>query len=148
MKQEEIIKVNIPKGYEFAGVDDNNQQVVFEKVKSQQYPTTVKECCETLKLLNHARNGIPGYGSAKLWALQKLLICRDAYWKLADDWKPDWESGKMYYIYYNPNVHEIAYGLFSFGSSFQVKLVFPTLEMRDAFYDNFEKEIEECKELL
>ena len=148
MKQEEIIKVDIPKGYEFAGVDDNNQQVVFEKVKSQQYPTTVKECCETLKLLNHARNGIAGYKSGKLWALQKLLICRDAYWKLADDWKPDWENDKMYYIYYNPNVHEIAYGLFSFGSSFQVKLVFPTLEMRDAFYDNFEKEIEECKELL
>ena len=138
----------IPKGYEFVGIDDNNQQVVFEKIKSQQYPTTVKECCETLKLLNHERNGISGYESGKLWALQKLLICRDAYWKLADDWKPDWGNGKMYYIYYNPNVHDIAYGLFSFGSSFQVKLVFPTLEMRDAFYDNFEKEIEECKELL
>ena len=27
-------------------------------------------------------------------------------------------------------------------------LVFPTEEMRDAFYENFKKEIEECKELL
>jgi hypothetical protein len=27
-------------------------------------------------------------------------------------------------------------------------LIFPTPEMRDAFYENFKKEIEECKELL
>ena len=31
---EETIKIDIPKGYEFAGVDDDNQQVVFEKIDS------------------------------------------------------------------------------------------------------------------
>lgn len=29
---ENFIKIDIPKGYEFCGVDDDNQQVVFEKI--------------------------------------------------------------------------------------------------------------------
>ena len=45
---EEIIKISIPKGYEFAGVDDVNQQVVFEKI-GYQYPKTYEECWYMLK---------------------------------------------------------------------------------------------------
>lgn len=35
------IKIDIPKGYEFAGIDDDSQQVVFEKIKPQ-YPEYIK----------------------------------------------------------------------------------------------------------
>lgn len=46
---EEIIKIDIPKGYEFAGVDNDNQQVVFEKI-GYQYPKTYEECCDALNI--------------------------------------------------------------------------------------------------
>ena len=46
-EKEDSIIVDIPKGYEFAGVDDDKQQVVFEKIGCQ-YPKTYGECCEIL----------------------------------------------------------------------------------------------------
>lgn len=39
----EEIKIDIPKGYEFAGIDDSRQQVVFTKIQPE-YPTTYEEC--------------------------------------------------------------------------------------------------------
>lgn len=39
------IKIDIPAGYEFAGVDDDAQQVVFAKI-GYHYPKTFVECCE------------------------------------------------------------------------------------------------------
>ena len=44
---EEPIKIDIPEGYEFVGV--NNKQVVFEKIDCQ-YPKTYEECCGILQL--------------------------------------------------------------------------------------------------
>ena len=87
-----------------------------------------------------------------LTSLQKLLICRDAYWKIAGEemglgkpWEPDWKSLDPQYII-----------LYQYGGIDKAEthgegnyiLTFPTEEMRDAFYENFKEEIEICKELL
>lgn len=140
---------------------------LYNELHKPKYPKTYVECC-----------GIIGFCSASLdWnnpfcinrdthpyikhldilmeSFCKLLICRDAYWKiyskemgLDKPWKP--EFGK--YIHYN-----ISFYLFK-GSFLLYKgkymdsdnriLVFPTEVMRDAFYENFNDLIEQCKELL
>lgn len=140
---------------------------LYDELHKPKYPKTYIECC-----------GVIGFCSASLdWnnpfcinkgthpyikmldilmeSFCKLLICRDAYWKIAGKemgldkpWKP--EFGK--YIHYN-----ISFYLFK--DSFQLYkgkymdsdnriLVFPTEEIRDMFYENFKDLIEECKELL
>lgn len=141
----ETIKIDIPKGYEFAGVDDDNQQVVFEKIGSQ-YPKTYKECCKVLGLCTMG-NDAKGYKHELIIRFQELLIARDAYWKIAGDWKPDFTS-----------IDEDRYGIYTAGNKVVLDfsgtgdvntiLTFPTEEMRDAFYENFKGLIEECKELL
>ncbi len=79
--------------------------------------------------------------------LQKLLICRDAYWKvygeqmgLGKPWERDWNNLSTTCAYIKINK-----GCFTYSSRV---LVFPTEEMRDTFFDNFKDLINECKELL
>jgi hypothetical protein len=147
---EDQIKIDIPKGYEFACVDGDNQQVVFEKI-GYHYPKTYEECCKILDW-NHRDYDRVGYNSELLCKLQVLLLCRDAYWKIAGEqmglgkpWEPDWTDNyqkKFTISYYQgeinlttgPNVHRV--------------LAFPTTEMQDVFYKNFKNLIEKCKELL
>ena len=80
----------------------------------------------------------------------KLLICRDAYWKLAGEemgldkpWKQDYDDRCFIIANNNGNIHTYEYH----GTN-NIILAFPTEEMRDAFYENFNEEIEMCKELL
>ena len=154
---EEIIKIDIPKGYEFVGIDDDNQQVVFEKIGCQ-YPKTYEECCSLIGVaypymkIEDNRTHASCYKGCQIAALIQLLICRDAYWKIAGEqmglgkpWEPDWaEDISKYTIEYNEN--EIKPDEKSFYLS--KILAFPTRDMRDAFYENFKDLINDCKELL
>lgn len=60
-------------------------------------------------------------------------------------WKPDWKhlNRKFYCIYNSKNniVKNVTYGENKI-------LAFPTEEMQDAFYENFQELINSCKELL
>lgn len=164
---EETIKIDIPKGYEFAGVDDNAQQVVFTQIQPE-YPKTYEECCKALmgktnfqdfelvltKLSTtlyeeNSISPVPPHIST-INALYKLLICRDAYWQIAGEqiglgkpWNQDYDDRCFIIANNNGNIHTYEYH----GSN-NVVFVFPTKEMRDAFYENFKELIEECKELL
>jgi hypothetical protein len=91
------------------------------------------------------------YGFSALMTLQKLLICRDAYWKIAgeqmglgDSWKYDMSKDEFSYAI------SYQYGWLEKNEIRHKNaiLTFPTKEMRDAFYENFKKDIEQCKELL
>lgn len=79
-----------------------------------------------------------------MMALGKLLICRDAWWKLLG-WKPDWTGG-------DTPKHVIRYyaGDIVTDESYQLNaiLAFPTAEVRDQFLETFRDFIEEAKELL
>ena len=140
----EEIKIDIPKGYEFAGVDNDKHQVVFNKMQPQ-YPKTYEEC----SLINGCDDRIP---LKIIGEFTKLINARNAYWKLAGEqmglgkpWKPDWstESERKYVI----EVYRNKVRTNSQGYSNTI-LAFPTAEMRDAFYENFSELIEQCKELL
>ena len=167
-------EVILPEGYVFKDENGNiinATKIVMEK-KEKKYPKTYEECCETLgvdpdnfltitncyegevETTDYERGLLSKFAS--LWG---LLICRDTYWKLAGEkmglgepWKPDWE-----------NSEERKYSIVNIGGDINLPettltewilkvtnkiLVFPTEEMRDAFYDNFNELIERCKELL
>ena len=118
--------------------------------KKPKYPTTYEECWKvrfevdgetTVEEFHH----VSGYYSEALGALQKLFCCRDAYWKIAGEemgldgpWKPDYTdlNNITYYGLYN----ELKYSIIN-----PSQFVFPTVEMRDAFYKNFKNLIEKCK---
>lgn len=146
----EEIKIDIPKGYEFAGIDDDNQQVVFERIVCQ-YPKTHEECCDVLGF-SYMQLGVVGYACEKLGYLQRLLLCRDAYWKIAGEqmglgkpWEPDWrniDEDKYCIEYSYGRINSVTTNIYNYI------LAFPTAEMRDAFCENFRELIEECKELL
>ena len=115
-------------------------------VRKFEYPNTYEECCNVLDY-NLLGDTIIGYNANILRDFQKLLICRDAYWKIEGEqmglgkpWKPS-DTKDTYIIRRAGN--EIVKGY-----NISCILVFPTAEMRDVFYENFKDLIEQCKELL
>ena len=159
-KQKNIIE--IPDGYVVKDENDNViniQKIVLEK-KKKEYPKTYEECLKVLGIeggrLMFNNSGITQYERdlyLKMNSLSKLLICRDAYWKIAGEmmglgkpWKPDWKKQDKKYII---SVFEDTVIYFENETyDRNTILAFPTEEMRDAFYENFKEEIEICKELL
>lgn len=133
--------------YEFVLKDG---KTYFAK-KKPQYPKTYEECAQILLERASVRNDI-GHKGDLLIALQRLLVCRDAYWKIAGEqmglgepWKPNWLNTEQdKFVLYTHN-NSICSNCFSLGNNI---LAFPTAKMRDAFYENFKDLIEDCKELL
>ena len=153
-----------PQGYQF--VDENGnvinaQKIVLEK-KKKEYPKTYEECCKVLgievrdfdilyNMLDTSEKNYCNNLDRLLNTFRKLLICRDAYWKIAGvemglgkPWEYDCNSEDFTpaIIYRSGCIQkvEIQYR--------NAILTFPTLEMRDAFYENFEELIIICKKLL
>ena len=151
-----------PEGYIFK--DENGNEILTNKIilekKKKEYPKTYEECCYVLGFENTElvfeddyRNINPPKEQWKrlglMNQLNKLLVCRDAYWKIAGEemgldkpWKPDWEK-----LSTSTNLEYVIIEKGRFIHSSRI-LVFPTAEMRDAFYEAFKWLIEECKELL
>ena len=137
----------------------------IEWYKYFEYPKTYEECCKVLGCkadyfftdfsYDNSDVEISDYEDKiddLLQNFRKLRYCRDAYWKIAGEqmglgkpWEPNWENENKY-----------KYGLFRLKNIIYkdatcinpVLLIFPTFEMRDAFYENFKELIEICKELL
>lgn len=132
-------------GYELKKEDGK----LYAVKKKHVYPKTCTECSSVIN--GKCADDIGGYKGIRLYELQCLLICRDAYWKIAGEqmglgkpWKPDWMDGKIKYgisPYQNTIIKDMAIRANGI-------LVFPTPEMRDAFYENFKELINSCKKLL
>lgn len=146
---------NLPQGYQFKDENGNvinATKIVLEKIKKE-YPKTYKECCEVIKIGQQCMViDLPQPYQQNMSNFFKLLICRDAYWKiygkemkLGKSWKPDWTNLDQLKYCIMVDVGEIITTSKIRG---QQILVFPTAEMRDAFYINFKDLIEQCKELL
>lgn len=116
--------------------------------KKPKYPKTYVECAKILDCFSAVH--IDGYKNELLEKFQELLICRNAYWKIAGEqmgldkpWEQDYDDRCFIIVNNNGNIYTYEYH----GSN-NVLLAFPTEEMRDAFYENFKDLIEQCKELL
>ena len=135
-------------GYDF--YDDKGNIIktkeITMKKKQPEYLKTYVECAKLLGCFGAAH--IDGYKGELLDKFQELLICRDAYWKIAGNWKPDWEdtSQSKHSIWFNNEGICLKSNRVSY--SVQHILTFQTEEIRDAFYENFKELIGECKELL
>lgn len=137
MDNDKIITFEIPKGYKY-------RQRIFDKFVFERMNDRPTDIIEALEILDLSMLMEGNYRKEQLIALQQLLIFRDAWWKMADDWKPDWEEDDIKYCLRFMN-NSITRNHSEVGS---YVLAFPTAEMRDAFYDAFEELISEVKELL
>ena len=146
----------VPDGYELKDENGNiinATKIVLEK-KKKEYPKTYEECCRVLGVSEFEYN----HTGTKVWyrhrlmaTLDKLMLCRDAYWKLYGEemglgkpWEPDWNNiSDKYCIYF------VSGDVWSKEcQTRQCPFAFPTPEMRDAFKENFDPDIEFCKEFL
>ena len=149
----ECIKYYFPDGYEFVDTDDTG---VYLKPIKPKYPDNYEECVRIAKNIHgyDIHIDVPAYGEL-MESFVKLLICRDAYWKIAGEelglnksWEPKFGKCVLFditFYFYQDNfvLHKGEY-----SSSDNCILAFPSEEMRDAFYENFKDLIEQCKELL
>ncbi len=145
----------LPDGYHFT--DENGNVIDATKIKlvknSPYYPKSYEECCDVLSMCYATQynlryftyeHGYHEYATTdKLCSLQdklniigKLIICRNAYWKIAGDylkldkpWEPDWTNENQHkYGLYN----ELKYSIIN-----PSQFAFPTEEIRDEFQENF-----------
>lgn len=133
--------------------------------KKLTYPITYVECCKVLGISYRAQLSYtnPDVERGNIYltkekhildSFMKLRICRNAYWKIAGEemgldkpWRPNWISGREEEKYcIGTHCYEIWHNFSEYGGN--EILAFPTMEMRDAFYENFKDLIECCKELL
>lgn len=160
-------KITPPKNYLIGKITEVDNGMLVEFVKKQpQYPKTYKECCDVFSIspyynLKYYTNeyGYHDYTKInklcslrdKLNILGKLLICRDAYWKIAGEkmgldkpWEPIYTDDT---IKYSITIHK---NKLDFNGTIERNyvLIFPTKEIRNAFYEYFKELIEQCKELL
>lgn len=130
-------------------------------LKKFKYPKTYKKCCE---IVNACHAVSISYDSNKdmlyndevdltILALRKLIICYNAYLKIAGEemelgkpWEPKYPSNTYIYTIETNNNKIICNAIINTYKN--RVLSFPTEEMRDAFYENFKDLIEKCKELL
>lgn len=115
--------------------------------KKPTYLTTYDDCCDMLNADEFIEYEL-------MVNFPKLINARNAYWKIAGEelgldkpWNSKYGCGKWgYWIGYDINTNKT----YCQDSRLLLNrlLVFPTKEMRDAFYDNFKDLIEQCKELL
>lgn len=149
-----VNEFELPDGYIFKDENGNiinTTKIVLEKKKNK-YPKTYEEC----SLINGCEDRIP---LKIIGEFTRLINARNAYWKLYGEekglgkpWEPDWKNSeeKRYCIVNiegDINLPEKVLTKWILKVTNKI-LVFPTAEMRDAFYEAFKKEIEICKELL
>ena len=147
--------------YNEIGPKVNEYLEYVNNIRYPQYPKTYWECCEVLGsdpskiiVLSNRKDIIHEENKHcyEVYNLYQLLICRDAYWKIAGEqmgldkpWEPDWNHiNRKFYCIYNSKNNIVKNVIYSENKI----LAFPTKEMRDDFYENFKELIENCKELL
>lgn len=143
------IEINLGDDYEYKF--EMNRLYILKK--KPLYPKSYGECCDVIGY-DPCEDEINCYKCGFIESFVRLLICRDAYWKIAGKhmgldkpWDINYGCGEWgYWIGYDVNANKI----YCQDSRILLNhlLVFPTEEMRDAFYENFKDLIEKCKELL
>lgn len=108
------------------------------KVKPE-FPTNIDGCCEINGLTYRDEMTL------KLNDLRYLLSCRDAWWKVDADWKPDWSNAVE-----EKSTITLVSNKICTCESYRTHciLAFRTPTIRNKFLETFRDLIEECKELL
>jgi hypothetical protein len=117
----------------------------LEAISSLSIVTTIKNPIVGTRNYNILPKGL---GDPML-ALCQLLVCRNAYWKIDDDWKPKPCPDEEVYVIHTTVGEKVVkdYDYISPASDSHI-LSFRTSEIRDKFYNNFKDLIEQAKVLL
>jgi hypothetical protein len=99
------------------------------------YPKTYEECCEVLHVTSENIEKKVKYESEALKNYQRVIVCRDAYRSTYDIEKYGFPEKRYIINVVNGKLVKEVTTDASFVLSFY------TEKMRDAFYDNFEKDI-------
>ena len=120
-------------------------------LKKREYPKNSYKCLEVLVGIVPMPFDFSTYNKDIIYNFQELLVCRNAYWKIAGEemgldgpWEPDWTKDTEKYVIY-PYQYLYSIDVEKYRNTI---LAFPTREMRDSFYKNFRQLIEKCKNLL
>ena len=128
-------------------VEDGKTYIVKKPIV---FPTDYKDCTAMLGVFDNG--DFEDYEEVEFSLLKQLIICRNAYWKIAGEqmglgkpWKPDWSmySEKKYCIKYSQN--EIKSCEYVTESKL---LSFPTKDIRNKFLESFRNLIEECAKYI
>lgn len=142
-------KVELILGEQFEATIENNKVVITKKL----YPYTFQECCEIMgvhvsgELLYDSDEDLTQYENSLvdgLDALRKLIICRDAYWKISGE-KPE-ECSLLHCICWDPFIDQMINKTSS--DSLNRLLAFPKEDMRDTFAKKFDYLIVKCKKFI
>lgn len=135
---------NIPARLEIESIEKDK---IILKPRKIEYPTTFSECCEIMGYTEDILETycLSGYKAKELLCtFQKLLLCRDAYWKVSHDWFPS-EGVQQYVLKATFSQIQIVQEtctdvphIFSFSSE----------KACSQFYRCFEKELKLCKEFV
>lgn len=76
----------------FEGLESevNNTPKSIKKIDVSILPTDFITCAKLLGVNYHISTD--GYMGAEFQEFQKLIICRNAYWAIADNWKPNYKD--------------------------------------------------------
>ena len=142
-----------PQGYQF--VDENGNVINSTKIllKKKEYPKTYEECNRIMgvelwnTLWGEDATEYEGQMEDLIDTFIRLKVCRDAYWKIAGNWKEERKEKSMHYVIRSTMLGEVVKVTLP-NCINNYLLDFPTEEIRDAFYENFKELIKNCKELL
>lgn len=140
-KDEYIIKLG---DYEIKEVDG----ILKAVRKKQKYPKTYEECCEVLGItydLELNTQTVFAWNIRLLTYLQQLLICRNAYWKIAN-YKGSEAGTEFCWLYYNIYDREIK--MEKGKPDCSMFMSFPDEYVADEFVKYFWDLLEKCKEFL
>ena len=166
MELKPIQKINLDEGNYDKEVEielGNDHEAIIEngkiKIIKKLYPYTFQECCEIMRIcpggelqydydIDDASSKFDTkYEDALidgLDALRKLIICRDAYWKISGE-KPE-DCSLLYCICWDPFIDQMIFKTSS--DSLNRLLALPKEDMRDTFAKKFDNLIVKCKKFI
>lgn len=128
----------------FEGLESevNNTTKSTKKIDVSILPTDFDTCAKLLGVRCHI--SADGYMGVEFQVFQKLIICRNAYWAIADNWKPNYKNKeKKYCIVTRGNKLGVATTI-----EISRNFIFPTPEMAQKFHDSFGLKLDFCKDML
>lgn len=128
----------------FEGLESelNNTPKSTKKIDVSILPTDFDACAKLLGVSCHISE--EGYMGAEFQEFQKLIICRNAYWAIADNWKPNYkDKEKKHCIVMRGNKLGVATTI-----EISRNFAFPTPEMAQKFHDSFKPKLDFCKDML
>lgn len=126
----------------FEGLESDVVPKPIKKIDVSILPTDFDSCAKLLGVSCHI--SADGYMGAEFQEFQRLIICRNAYWAIADNWKPNYkDKEKKHCIVMRGNKLGVATTI-----EISRNFAFPTPEMAQKFHDSFKPKLDFCKDML